>query len=96
MRPQKPVFRGGISTSTFIFRTLYQTDANLQPRIMLNLSFFFVIIYLFLVNGQTENGNVMDMIRDRIKQGADYACDVLLNPSGQSKCDYHMLVGKYV
>ncbi len=56
----------------------------------------FCMFFLYLTTCKTTERNILHLVESRIREGAHYGCDVLLDKKGQAKCDYHMFVGKYV
>ena len=60
--------------------------------------FTIVLLMTFIVPNMacaSENDAQKQQILTAIQEGADYACDVLLDENGKSRCDYNVIEGKW-
>ncbi|UCE08228.1 MAG: hypothetical protein JSW07_09490, partial [bacterium] len=53
----------------------------------------FFMAYHMVIAGEDES--LKTEIVNAINKGANYACDVLLDEDGKSRCDYHILEGRW-
>lgn len=64
-----------------------------------NSKFFIIVNLIFLLSFQITYAQDKDVLKNQILQaindGADYACDVLLDENGKSRCDYNVIEGKW-
>jgi hypothetical protein len=67
----------------------------MNPKLSYILHIMMILLLIVTLSYAQDNDTIKSQILQAIQDGADYACDILLDENGKSRCDYNVLEGKW-